>query len=167
MGSASGIQNVLGELHELLQRREVLIAIGALSVGTFVASVLGIPYFLARLPADYYSRREQRRLGIEPARRPLRLAAVVLRNVFGATLLVLGAAMLVLPGQGLLTLLVALMLLDFPGKHRLERRILRTPGVLRVVNALRARAERPPLDLGSVDAVDASDGRGPETSSRP
>jgi hypothetical protein len=53
----------------------------------------------------------------------------------------------VLPGQGLLTILIALILLDFPGKRSLERRIIARPKVLRAVNGLRTKAGRPPLHL--------------------
>ena len=51
-----------------------------------------------------------------------------------------------LPGQGLLTLLIGLMLTDFPGKYRLEKRLIAQPGVLKAVNWLRARAGHPPLE---------------------
>ena len=62
-------------------------------------------------------------------------------------MLLLGIAMLVLPGQGVLTILAALVLLDFPGKRRLERRLLLRPRLLGALNSLRARAGRPPIDL--------------------
>nr|WP_206063674.1 hypothetical protein [Oceanimonas sp. MB9] len=54
-------------------------------------------------------------------------------------------SLLVLPGQGLLTILIALVLLSFPGKYRLERRLFMVPTVRNTVNWLRRRAERPPL----------------------
>ncbi len=47
--------------------------------------------------------------------------------------------MLVTPGQGLLTLLIGLLLLNFPGKYRLERWLVRRPGVLRTLNWVRRR----------------------------
>ena len=42
-----------------------------------------------------------------------------LRNAVGLVLVTAGLAMLVLPGQGIITLLVGIILMDFPGKHRL------------------------------------------------
>ena len=68
------------------------------------------------------------------------------KNGLGVVLLAAGIAMLVLPGQGLLTLVVALILLDFPGKRRLQRRIVYAPRVLAALNALRRRAGREPLE---------------------
>jgi hypothetical protein len=134
-------------IHELLQHRGVLVALGVGSVVMFVLSVVGVPFFLARLPADYYSRRERERLGLERTNRPLRTLLRIGKNALGVLLVVLGIFMLVLPGQGLLTLLVGIMLVDFPGKYRFERRILSSPRVLRLVNALRKRSGKPPLEI--------------------
>jgi hypothetical protein len=52
-----------------------------------------------------------------------------------------------LPGQGVLTILAGLSLLSFPGKRRLQLRLLRIPAIHRAIDALRRRAGRPPLHL--------------------
>ncbi len=49
------------------------------------------------------------------------------------------------PGQGLLMVLIGLMLVDFPGRRRVEKALARRPGILATVNRLRARFSRPPL----------------------
>jgi hypothetical protein len=74
---------------------------------------------------------------------------MLLKNVFGLLLLVLGIIMAFpgVPGQGVLTILLGLMLLDFPGKRQLEYRIVSRPKVLRAINRLRARFGRPPMVL--------------------
>lgn len=107
------------------------------SVLAVVASVILVPRFLARLPVDY--------LRADSASPAPALLVRILRNLAGIVLVLLGVAMLVLPGQGLLTLLVGVLLLDFPGKHRLVQRMLGRPKVLDVVNKLRARHAQPPL----------------------
>ena len=68
-----------------------------------------------------------------------------LKNALGVVLLLAGLAMLILPGQGLLTLAVAMLLLDFPGKRGVERRLLGSPRVLGPVNALRRRFGKEPM----------------------
>jgi hypothetical protein len=123
-----------------------LIALGVLSAVTFVASLLGVPYFLTRLPADYFSRNSQSGLGIRTRRSLVRVALRCLQNLLGFALLVLGVAMLVLPGQGLLTIFAGLLLMDFPGKRRFERWIITRSAVLRGINSLRRRAGYPPLE---------------------
>lgn len=74
--------------------------------------------------------------------RPLILIA---KNLVGLVLLIAGIAMLVLPGQGLLTIAVGLVLIDFPGKFRLERWLATRRPVWRSLNWLRKRAGRPEL----------------------
>ena len=125
----------------------VLGALAAASVLLFVASIVGVPFFLVRMPSDYFSRRERNRLGLDvPTRARWRRAAELAKNLLGILLLVAGVAMLVLPGQGVLTLFVALLLVDFPGKRKLQRRIVARPRVLGAINALRRRAGQPPLE---------------------
>jgi hypothetical protein len=55
--------------------------------------------------------------------------------------------LLLLPGQGILTLLIGISLLDFPGKRQLEKRIARERHVLKAINWIRAKAGRPPLEV--------------------
>jgi hypothetical protein len=134
------------EHHEAL-----LFLLGLSSVVMFVASVLAVPYFVVRIPADYFaSSRRRRRL-----RRHHRAATVIRvgRNLLGAVFVLVGLVMLVLPGQGILTILAGLVLLDFPGKFRLERWIVSRGHVLRTLNWMRRRAARPPLVVGAPAAT--------------
>ena len=122
-------------------------ALGVFSAVVFVASLVGVPMFLARMPAHFFTARERERYSVPPpARSRWRRTARIARNALGALLLLLGVATLVLPGQGLLTILVALCLMDFPGKGKLVRRIVASPRVFRVINSFRRRAGQPPLD---------------------
>jgi hypothetical protein len=120
------------------------------SVLLFVSSLIGLPIVLTRMPADFFSRPERHRLHLTATTRPIWLIVLHgLKNVLGALLVLLGLLMLVIPGQGLLTIFVALFLLDFPGKRRLQRWVISRPAVHRPVNALRRRNGRPPLELPS------------------
>jgi len=71
----------------------------------------------------------------------------VLKNLAGLGIIVSGLAMLVLPGQGVLTMLIGLTLLDFPGKRRLEIWFLRRSSILNGINRIRKKARRAPLIL--------------------
>jgi hypothetical protein len=116
---------------------------------TLVGSVLVVGVLLIRLPATYFQDFHSRDLWRD--RHPaLRVAARAAKNALGVLLVVTGILLSLpgIPGQGVLTILVGLMLLDLPGKRRLERRIVGRPRVLRVINSLRKRFGRPPLVLG-------------------
>ena len=132
-------------LHFLLDER-VLWGLGVGSAVLFVLSVVGVPWFLARVPADFFSPRERRRRELQRKRPTWWVALKIAKNFVGLLLLILGIAMLFLPGQGVLTILVASTLLDFPGKYSLQRRVLRRPGVLSLVNRLRRRSGKEPLN---------------------
>jgi hypothetical protein len=123
-------------LSSWLSRPLVDLCLVLFSVVAVVASVVLVPRFLAKLPADYLR-------GVSPPHPSMWLR--ILRNLLGVVLLLLGVAMLLLPGQGLLTLLVGVLLVDFPGKHRLVVRALSKPKVLTLVNRLRAHRGSPPL----------------------
>lgn len=118
---------------------------GASVVG-FVGSLIGIPWVLVRLPADYFDTRVPRRwmAGRHPV---LRSVGLALKNIIGVVFLLAGIAMLVLPGQGVLTILIGISLIDFPGKHRLEARLVSQRMVLSAINNVRQRFGRPPLVL--------------------
>ena len=81
-------------------------------------------------------------------RHPLALrVGRLVKNAAGAVLLLIGVAMLALPGPGLFTVLVALSLLDFPGKRKLVLRIVRERHVRAWFDWIRRKARRPPLVL--------------------
>lgn len=127
---------------------ELLLALVGVSAATFVLSLLGLPFILVRMRPDYFT--EPRGRGWFADRHPaLRLLGHALKNAAGLVLLAAGVAMLFLPGQGLLTIMAALFLLEFPGKRRLELAVVGRPRVIRAVNRLRERFGHPPLLLPS------------------
>lgn len=117
----------------------VLGSLAVCSVVAVLASVLLVPRYLAGLPEDYLVSAEHH----APSQRPFWFR--VGKNLLGAVLVGLGVLMLALPGQGLVTLLVGVMCLDFPGKQRLLQRLLGQKKALALINRLRQRLDRVPL----------------------
>ena len=117
-----------------------------LSLVALVGTIIGVPWVVTRLPHDYFSR-PRRAVWLDTADEPVfALVLGVFKNLLGALLVLLGLVMLVTPGQGLLTLLVGLLLMNFPGKYQLERWLVLRPGVLRGLNWLRSRRDQTPFD---------------------
>jgi len=130
---------------------ELLWWLGVASLVAFVGTLLLVPVLVRRMPADYFVRERPPRHGRHPV---LRIVLRVLKNLLAAILLAAGFAMLFLPGQGVLTMLLGLSLLDFPGKRRLEIRLVAMPRVYRVIRWIRRRGGRPPLELpGGAESV--------------
>jgi hypothetical protein len=103
---------------------------------------------LIRLSPDYFAARGQSYQNGD--RGILFWAGIVLKNLLGAMLVLLGAFLSLpgMPGQGLLTILAGVLLLDGPGKRRLLRKLLSRPLLLRSINRLRIKFSRPPLVVG-------------------
>lgn len=119
-------------------------------VGLFLASLafsfLVIGIVLVKLPANYFSPHYVD--DFLPGKPWLvRWSAVILKNLLGVVLILLGILLSLpgVPGQGLLTILLGLIMLDIPGKRPLEARIIQRPTILAAINKFRARFNKPPL----------------------
>lgn len=123
---------------------ETLVTLTALSVVFFVGSLIAIPFILVRLPTDFFDTRVPRRW-MENHHPVLRLLGHLVKNVVGAIFLFAGFLMLFLPGQGVLTMLIGVTMLDFPGKRRMEAKMVGQPAVLSAINNMRQKFGKPPL----------------------
>ncbi len=121
-------------------------------VGVFLLSLTfsfaAIAVVLVKLPANYFSSHYKADF-MPDSPWIVRWGAVILKNVFGVFLILLGIALSLpgVPGQGILTILLGLIMLDIPGKRPLEARIIQRPAVLSAANKLRARFNKPPLTV--------------------
>jgi hypothetical protein len=138
---------------EFFDSKAVLV-ISIVSVVCCLVSAFGAAWAVRRLPADYLLRDPAAARGGGRVRKPL-------RNALGALLLVLGVAMLVLPGQGLLTMVAALAVMDFRSKHRAERWLMLRPRVFAAINHFRLRSGRPALLSPRPTGPSSAGGRSP------
>jgi len=118
---------------------------GVCSAVIFFISLLSLPWLVAKIPEDYFSPQKRQPTEWKVQRPVMRLMVLIGKNCLGYLLLLGGLLMLVLPGQGILTIVTGLLLMDYPGKFRLERKIVATPVVLKGLNWLRGKANQPPL----------------------
>ena len=114
---------------------------------TFVATLVFVPWAIVRLPADYFHYHARERALWSTFHPVIRFTLLFGKNLLGCILIVMGVAMLVLPGQGLLTILIGILLLDFPGKFTFERWLISRKPILHTSNWLRKKAHKPPLWL--------------------
>ncbi|MFI4898419.1 MAG: hypothetical protein ACIARR_11410 [Phycisphaerales bacterium JB059] len=133
---------------EWMRDRPVLVTVlTGVSLAGFVISLVLAPIIAASIPPAYFAhdRRPSSRFA---GRRPVvRWGLRIGKNLLGGVLMLGGVAMLVLPGQGLLTMLVGGMLIDFPGKYRFEKWLMARSWVRRPINWLRRRRGRAELVL--------------------
>ncbi len=119
--------------------------LGAISIVMFLGTLIAVPILVARIPHDYFVRSSDAESSFRQLHPALAVLLLIAKNLLGVILLVAGITMLVLPGQGLLTLLLGLMLINFPGKKSLEWKLIRNKKVLNAVNWIRQKAGRPAM----------------------
>ena len=124
---------------------DIFFLLGISSVVILVISALSIGYFIKKIPYDYFLN-DKRGISEHKDKNPIFwIITLALKNIIGYCLIIGGILMLVLPGQGLLTILVGLMLSDYPGKFKLEKRIIKTNLILKTINWYRNKSNIPPI----------------------
>jgi hypothetical protein len=123
----------------LITWQSVLLGV-LLFVVTFSISLAIVSFIMVKIPPDYFRKDKPRELWAD---KPpvVRFLLVFVKNLLGLLLVALGIVMSIpgVPGQGILTILLGIMLLDFPGKRDLEHRLVSQPRVLDAINKLRHR----------------------------
>lgn len=117
------------------------------SLFTFIVSLLALPWLVARIPADYFLYRKRQPIPLKQQHPVIGLFLFFGKNLLGAILLIGGLVMIFIPGQGLLTIAMGILMLDYPGKFLLERKFVRQPKILNGLNWLRAKTGTTPLEI--------------------
>ena len=134
-------------LEAIRAHETAILWIAGASIVAFLGTLIAVPWLILRIPPDYFAHRKRLRTPATRRHAGVRWAFLLGKNLLGYLLIVAGIAMLVLPGQGVLTILLGGILVDLPGKYRLERWIVTRPLVLKSINRIRQRAGRDPLVL--------------------
>ena len=127
--------------------QNALVGLGMFVI-SFTVSLALVSFVLVKLPATYFHSSHAREFWVD-RHRAVRWSGLVLKNLIGLILIVLGVLMSLpgVPGQGILTILLGLIMLDIPGKRPLETSLVKQPKVLQSINRLRERFGKPPLIL--------------------
>ena len=135
-------------LHFLTSHEHQFVLGIVIFVVSLVASSLGSLFVILRLSENYFHLGENVTFGLDRPRWQ-RILGKIAKNVLGVCLVVLGLAMALpgVPGQGLLTMFIGIVLLDLPGKRAFERRIISRPSILHACNQLRIRFGKKPFTL--------------------
>lgn len=117
--------------------------LGVVSSIIFIVSLLSIGWLVSLIPSDYFINRKESKFKLNY---PVTwIVYTIIKNIFGYILILGGILMLILPGQGLLTIFIGLMLSNYPGKYSIEKKIIATPKILKSINWLRKKSDEPPL----------------------
>ena len=148
MGKLDAILSWIQIDHELMSWLAVQ------SLSTFVITLLAVPLLVIHIPEKYLPHKERvSRHDLKDAVGS-RLVCRILKNIAGCFFVRIGIIMLLTPGQGVLSILVGIILMDLPGKYKVERAIIKKEKVLSTINWLRGKAHRPPLQVEHVTKDD-------------
>lgn len=131
-----------------LNRERIILGVGLFLI-TLFGSLAVTAFILIKLPPNYFKGKRPAAFGWQTTHPLMRILLVVGKNMLGVFLVILGIILSLpgVPGQGILTILLGVMLLDFPGRRRFEIYLVSRPRVFRTINNLRQRFAKPPLEL--------------------
>ena len=137
--------NTLNAIIIFFESYKVLILwLSSISLFIFLFSLISMRWLAGLIPSDYFIKKDVSKFKIN---NPLLWYLVLLiKNILGYSLIIGGIMMLVLPGQGLFTI-IGLMLSNYPGKYYIEKRFVEIPAVFKSINWLRAKSNKPPIIL--------------------
>ena len=129
----------------ILNYKNFILWLGSISFLVFIFSLISIKWLVALIPSDYFI--DIKRNKYQSSYPITWLISIIIKNIVGYILIIGGILMLVLPGQGLFTIIIGLMLSNYPGKYFIERKFIAIPSVLKTINWLRKKSNKPPLEV--------------------
>ena len=117
------------------------------SLFIFLFSIIAINFVIKIIPVDYF---DSSKRGLSPFKTSnpiIWLLLFITKNVMGYLLILGGILMLVLPGQGLLTIFLGLIFSDYPGKYKLEKKFITIKPIYRYINWVRKKSDIEPIKL--------------------
>ncbi len=127
------------------EHKELLFWSGVGSVVMFVGTLIVIPILITKMGEDYFM--PDRKEGFAEVHPVLRIVGIIVKNLLGVVVLLMGVVMIFIPGQGLLTILLGVVLMDFPRKRKFELWLVKKEPVLKSINWMRRKAGKPPLQI--------------------
>lgn len=114
-----------------------------------IAYFMAITYIITQMDSQYFIRKDipndiaNKKKQLTSMSRSITYVISIAKVMIGIVLIVSGIVMLVLPGQGIITLLIGLSLVPFPGKNKIEKNLLSRKSVQHSLNWIRVKANKP------------------------
>lgn len=112
-----------------------------------IGSLLVVPWILIKIPSDYFYADKRKKCHWGHCPTIIRSLLLIIKNILGVMLVLSGIIMLFIPGQGMLTMIAGIVLMDFPYKYKMMRKIIKNSKILRFINRLRKKANQEPLKV--------------------
>ena len=123
--------------------KSIIFWLGLLSFLIFIFSLVTIKWLVALIPSDYFVSKKDTKFKSEYPF--IWLISMIIKNIIGYVLIIGGMLMLLLPGQGLFTIFIGLMMSNYPGKYYIEKKFIAIPSILKTINWLRKQSNKEPI----------------------
>ena len=123
--------------------KNLILWFGSISLFVFLFSLLSIKWLVSLIPEDYFINKKDSK--IKTSNIFIWYIVLIFKNLIGYSLILGGIMMLVLPGQGLFTIIIGLMMSNYPGKYSIEKKFIAIPTILKSINWLRNKSNKPPI----------------------
>ena len=143
--------NMEGLLIWIDSHKSVLVYTGLFSFIMLFLAAVSVPFIINMLSEDYFLKKKRRSSLKTVSEYIIFFSTAVLRNSIGLFLFISGFLMLFIPGQGLLTIFISLLFIDFPGKWKLQKKIVRNNKIHSVLNWIRRKGGRPDFKFPAAD----------------
>ena len=125
--------------------KNLILWFGSISLFVFLFSLLSIKWLVSLIPEDYFIHKKDSK--IKTSNIFILYIILIFKNLIGYSLILGGIMMLVLPGQGLFTIIIGLMMSNYPGKYSIEKKFIAIPTILKSINWLRRKSNKPPIRI--------------------
>lgn len=125
--------------------KNLILWFGSISLFVFLFSLLSIKWLVSLIPEDYFINKKDSK--IKTSNIFIWYIVLIFKNLIGYSLILGGIMMLVLPGQGLFTIIIGLMMSNYPGKYSIEKKLIAIPTILKSINWLRRKSNKPPIRI--------------------
>ena len=125
--------------------KNLILWFGSISLFVFLFSLLSIKWLVSLIPEDYFINKKDSK--IKTNNILIWYTVLIFKNLIGYSLILGGIMMLVLPGQGLFTIIIGLMMRNYPGKYSIEKKFIAMPTILKSINWLRRKSNKPPIRI--------------------
>jgi peptidoglycan biosynthesis protein MviN/MurJ (putative lipid II flippase) len=112
-----------------------------------IGSLIIVPWILIKIPSDYFYADKRKKCPWGHCPPIIRTLLLIIKNILGILLVLSGFIMLFIPGQGILTMIAGIVLMDFPYKYKMMRKVIKNSRVLGFINRLRKKADQEPLKI--------------------
>lgn len=109
------------------------------SVLFFLVGITLIPYLILKIPYDYFNYSSKKAYFSNKREIAVYYLKMILRNIAAFLLFLIGVILLFIPGQGLLTIFLSLLLADIPGKYKIEKYMIKKEKIYNMLNGFRQK----------------------------